>query len=48
MALEAAVQARAGEVRDGGLEGVDAIVERKQRVTAEGHDDRLILDRQDR
>jgi hypothetical protein len=48
VALEAAVQAGAGEVRHAGLEGVEAVVERQQRVTAEGNDDGLVLDRQDR
>jgi hypothetical protein len=43
VALEAAVQARAGEVWDGGLKGVEAVVERQQRVTPEGDDDRLVL-----
>jgi hypothetical protein len=41
------VQAGAGQVRNGGLEGVEAVVEGQQRVMAEGHDDGLILDRQD-
>jgi hypothetical protein len=48
MALEAAVQAGAGEVRKRGLEGVEAVVQRQQRVAAEGHKDGLVLDRQDR
>jgi hypothetical protein len=42
------MQAGAGEVRQGGLEGVEAIVERQQRMTAEGNNDGLILGRQDR
>jgi hypothetical protein len=42
------MQAGAGEVRQGRLEGVEAVVERQQRMTAEGNDDGLILDRQDR
>jgi hypothetical protein len=48
VALEAAVQAGAGEMRQGGLKGVEAVVERQQRVTAEGNDDGLALGRQDR
>jgi hypothetical protein len=48
VALEAAMQARAGEVRNGRLECIKAVVERQQCVAAEGHDDGLILDRQDR
>jgi hypothetical protein len=43
VALEAAMQRRARQVRDGGLQGAEAIVERQQGVTAEGDDDRLIL-----
>jgi hypothetical protein len=42
------VQAGAGEVREGGLEGVEAVIERQQRVAAEGYDDGLIFDRQNR
>jgi hypothetical protein len=46
VALETAVQRRARQVRDRGLQGVEAVVQRKQRVPAEGDDHRLILDRQ--
>jgi hypothetical protein len=31
-------------VRDGGLEGIEAVVERQQRATAESHDNGSILD----
>ena len=48
MALQTAMQRRAGQVRDGGLKGVEAIVERQQRMPPEGDDDRLLLDREDR
>ena len=48
VALEAAVQARAPQVRDGGLEGVEAVVQRQERVPPEGDDDRLLLKRQHR
>ena len=46
MALQAAVQRRARQVRDRRLQGVEAVVERQQRMPAEGDDDRLLLDRQ--
>jgi hypothetical protein len=48
MALQTAMQGRARQVRDGGLEGVEAIVQRQQGVLAEGDDDRLFLDREHR
>jgi hypothetical protein len=35
VALQAAVQAGAGERRDRGLEGVEAVVERQKRMAAE-------------
>ncbi len=44
VALEAAVQGRAGEVRDGGLEGVEAVVEGQEGVASEGDARRLVLD----
>ena len=47
VALIAAVQGRARQVRDGGLQGIKTIVERQKRVLAEGHGDGLVLDRQD-
>ena len=34
--LQAAVQAGAGQMRDRGLQAVKAVVQRQQRVTAEG------------
>ena len=48
MTLEAAVKARAGQVRKRGLESVEAVVQRQQRVAAEGNDHGLVLGRQDR
>ena len=41
--LQAAMQAGTGQVRDGRLQAVKAVVQRQQRVTAEGHDDGLVL-----
>jgi hypothetical protein len=38
--LQTAMQRRAGQVRDGGLERVQAIVERQEGVPAEGNDNR--------
>lgn len=43
LALQAAMQRRAGQVREGGLERVEAVVGRQERVTAKGDDDRLVL-----
>jgi hypothetical protein len=34
-------------MRDRGLQGVEAVVDRQQRVPPEGDDDSLVLDRQD-
>jgi hypothetical protein len=34
--LQAAVQARARQVRDGGLEAVEAVIERQERMPPEG------------
>jgi hypothetical protein len=48
VALEAAMQAGSGEIRNGGLESVEAVVERQQRVAPEGDDDRLVLGGEDR
>ena len=48
VALEAAMQGRAGQMRDRRLQGIEAIVERQQRMLAEGDDDRLLLGRQHR
>ena len=46
VALEAAVQGRAGKVGDGGLERVEAVVQRQERVAPESDDDGLLLDRE--
>jgi hypothetical protein len=46
VALEAAVKSGAGELRDGGLQGVETVVEREQGVFAKGHRDRLLFGRQ--
>ena len=35
-------------MRDGGLQRIEAIIERQQRVLAESHGDGLVLDGQDR
>jgi hypothetical protein len=43
MTLEASMQGRPGQVRDGRLQGIEAIVERQQRVLAEGDDNGLFL-----
>ena len=40
---QAAVQRRARQVRDRGLQGIEAIVQRQQCVLAKGNDDRLVL-----
>ena len=47
VALQAPMQRRPRQVRDGRLQGVEAIVERQQRMATESHDDRLVLDRED-
>jgi len=43
VALQAAVQGRARQVRDRRLKRVEAIIERQQCVLAEGDDDRFLL-----
>ncbi len=48
MALQTAVQGRAGEMRDRCLQRVQAIIKGQQRMLAKGHDDGLLLNRQDR
>src|SRR5208283_4055617 len=48
MTLQAAVQRRAGQVRDCRLQGIEAIIEGEQRMVSEGDDDRFFLDRQHR
>ena len=40
------MQGRARQVRDGGLQGVETVVQRQQGVAAEGDDDRLLLGRE--
>lgn len=48
MPLQAAMQGRAGQMRDCRLKGIQAIVEWQQRMLAERDDDRLVLKRQTR
>src|SRR5215204_4772113 len=48
MPLEAAVQGRACQVWNGGLQRVEAVVERQKRVAPECNHDGLFLDRQHR
>ena len=48
MALQAAVQRRARQVRDGRLKRVQAVVQRQQRMPAEGDDHRFFLDAENR
>ena len=48
VALQAAMKRRSCQVRNGRLKRIEAIVERQQRVPAEGHDDGLVLDGQHR
>ena len=48
VSLEAAMQRRAGQMRDRRLQGVKAVVERQQGMFAERDDDRLFFDRQHR
>ena len=43
---QAAMQGGAAEVWDGGLQGIETVVEWQQRVPAEGDDDRLLGNRQ--
>jgi hypothetical protein len=47
MALQTAMQRRSGQMRDGRLEGVEAIVQRQQRMLSERHDDGLFLNGED-
>ena len=44
MALIAAMKRRARQMRDGGLKRIEAIVERQERMLAEGDRDGLLLD----
>src|SRR4028119_1892452 len=48
MALQAAVQAGTGQGWNRGLQGVEAVIQRQEGVAAEGHDDCLLLGREDR
>jgi hypothetical protein len=43
MALQAAVQRRPRQVRDRRLQGIEAVIERQQRIAPESDDDRLLL-----
>lgn len=43
VALEAAVQGRAGQVRDPRLERIKAVLERQKRVAPKGDDDGFVL-----
>ena len=47
VALQTPVKRRAGQMRDGGLQGIEAIVERQHSMPLEGTDDGLFLCRQD-
>ena len=48
MALQAAIQRGPRQVRNGRLQRVEAVIQRQQRVLAEGDDDRLLFQRQQR
>jgi hypothetical protein len=48
MTFEATMQRGAGQLRNCGLQGVETVVERQERVLAKRHDDGLLLDRQNR
>ena len=48
VALQTPVKGRARQMRDGGLQGIQAVVERQQGVLAEGNDGRFLLGRQHR
>lgn len=48
MTLQAAMQGRARQMRDRRLQRIKTIIERQQRVTPEGDDDRFLLDGEDR
>ena len=41
--LQAAMQRRARQVRDRGLEGIKAVIQRQERVPAEGNNDGLLI-----
>src|SRR5215212_3514608 len=44
--MKTAVQAGARQVRDRGLEGIEAVIQRQQRVPPKGDNDGLLLDRE--
>jgi len=46
MSLYATMQGRAGQMRDCGMQGVKAIIERQQRVLSECNDDGLLFHRE--
>jgi hypothetical protein len=48
MALQTAMEGRAGQVRNGRLQRIEAVVERQQRVPPKGDDHRLFLGRRHR
>ena len=48
VALQTAMQRRARQVRDRGLQAIEAVVQRQERMPPERDDDRLLLDRQHR
>jgi hypothetical protein len=43
VALQTPVKGRARQMRDGGLQGVQAVIERQQSMSSEGNDDGLFL-----
>ncbi len=43
MALQAAVQRRPRQVREGGLKGIQAVIQRQQGMPTEGDHDGLVL-----
>ncbi len=43
VALQTPVKRRAGQMREGGLQGIEAVVERQQSMPSEGNDDGLFL-----
>lgn len=48
MALKATVERRSGQVRNGGLEGIKAVIQRKKGVLAKGNDGGLLFEGKDR
>ena len=43
VALQTPVKRRAGQMREGGLQGIEAVVERQQSMPSEGNEDGLFL-----